>query len=53
MNSSLKTLYFVIGVPYGFSEKVYQINQYQLSLSTMTFNHVMVRLFYCCIYLLI
>lgn len=46
MNSGLKILYFVIGGPYGFSEKIYQRAQYQLSLSAMTFSHVMVRLFF-------
>ena len=46
MNSGLKTLYFVVGGPYGFSEKVYQRANYQLSLSSMTFSHVMVRLFF-------
>lgn len=46
MNSGLKTLYFLIGGPYGFSEKIYQRAQYQLSLSSMTFSHVMVRLFF-------
>jgi 23S rRNA (pseudouridine1915-N3)-methyltransferase len=46
MNSGLKTLYFIVGGPYGFSEKVYQRAQYQLSLSSMTFSHVMVRLFF-------
>lgn len=46
MNSGLKTLYFVVGGPYGFSEKVYQRANYTLSLSAMTFSHVMVRLFF-------
>ncbi len=46
MNSGIKSLYFVVGGPYGFSEKVYQRAQYQLSLSAMTFSHVMVRLFF-------
>jgi 23S rRNA (pseudouridine1915-N3)-methyltransferase len=46
MNSGLKTLYFAVGGPYGFSEKVYQRAQYKLSLSAMTFSHVMVRLFF-------
>jgi 23S rRNA (pseudouridine1915-N3)-methyltransferase len=36
----------VVGGPYGFSEKIYQRAQYQLSLSAMTFSHVMVRLFF-------
>jgi len=46
MNAGLKTLVFVIGGPYGFSETVYQKAQGKLSLSTMTFSHQMVRLFF-------
>ncbi|MAL60056.1 MAG: 23S rRNA (pseudouridine(1915)-N(3))-methyltransferase RlmH [Flavobacteriaceae bacterium] len=46
MNSGLKNLVFVIGGPYGFSEAVYAKAQGKLSLSTMTFSHQMVRLFF-------
>jgi 23S rRNA (pseudouridine1915-N3)-methyltransferase len=46
MNAGLKTLVFVIGGPYGFSETVYQKAQGKLSLSAMTFSHQMVRLFF-------
>jgi len=46
MNSGVKTLVFVIGGPYGFSEEVYQKAQGKISLSLMTFSHQMVRLFF-------
>lgn len=45
MNAGIKTLVFVIGGPYGFSETVYQKSQGKVSLSEMTFSHQMVRLF--------
>ena len=46
MNSGIKTLVFVIGGPYGFSEAVYGKAQGKVSLSAMTFSHQMVRLFF-------
>lgn len=46
MNSGIKTLVFVIGGPYGFSEAVYQKAQGKIALSAMTFSHQMVRLFF-------
>lgn len=46
MNSGAKTLVFVIGGPYGFSEEVYQKAQGKISLSLLTFSHQMVRLFF-------
>lgn len=45
MNSGIKTLSFVIGGPFGFSEAVYTKAQNKISLSPMTFSHQMVRLF--------
>lgn len=45
MNSGIKTLVFVIGGPYGFSDEVYQKANGKVSLSQMTFSHQMVRLF--------
>ena len=45
MNAGIKTLVFVIGGPYGFSETVYQKAQGKVSLSEMSFSHQMVRLF--------
>jgi len=46
MNSGAKTLVFVIGGPYGFSDDVYKKAQGKISLSLMTFSHQMVRLFF-------
>lgn len=46
MNSGIKTLVFVIGGPYGFSSEVYEKANGKISLSTMTFSHQMVRLFF-------
>ena len=46
MNSGAKTLFFVIGGPYGFSDEVYKKANGKISLSLMTFSHQMVRLFF-------
>ena len=46
MNSGIKTLVFVIGGPYGFSDEIYQRANGKVSLSSMTFSHQMVRLFF-------
>jgi len=46
MNSGIKTLVFVIGGPYGFSDAVYTKAHRKISLSLMTFSHQMVRLFF-------
>ncbi|NUY82242.1 23S rRNA (pseudouridine(1915)-N(3))-methyltransferase RlmH [Flavobacterium sp. MAH-1] len=46
MNSGVKTLVFVIGGPYGFSDAVYAKANGKISLSAMTFSHQMVRLFF-------
>ncbi|CAM3442622.1 Ribosomal RNA large subunit methyltransferase H [Flavobacterium longum] len=46
MNAGIKTLVFVIGGPYGFSEAVYAKASGKISLSAMTFSHQMVRLFF-------
>jgi len=45
MLSGAKTLVFVIGGPYGFSEDVYQKSDGKVSFSPMTFSHQMFRLF--------
>ncbi|WP_445721654.1 23S rRNA (pseudouridine(1915)-N(3))-methyltransferase RlmH [Flavobacterium sp.] len=45
MNAGIKTLVFVIGGPYGFSDSVYKQAVGKVSLSEMTFSHQMVRLF--------
>ena len=46
MNAGIKTLIFVIGGPYGFSDAVYKRANGKLGLSKMTFSHQMVRLFF-------
>ena len=46
LNSGRKTVVFVIGGPYGFSEEVYARAQERIALSKMTFSHQMVRLFF-------
>ena len=46
MLSGIKELVFVIGGPYGFSEKLYSRANSQISLSKMTFSHQMARLLF-------
>ncbi|UTW62997.1 23S rRNA (pseudouridine(1915)-N(3))-methyltransferase RlmH [bacterium SCSIO 12741] len=46
MQGTHKSLVFVIGGAYGFSEDVYQRSQDKLALSQMTFSHQMIRLFF-------
>lgn len=46
MVSGRKRVVFVIGGPYGFSQAVYDRADGKVSLSRMTFNHEMVRLFF-------
>lgn len=41
-----KRLVFIVGGPYGFSPKVYQIAHEKISLSKMTFSHQMIRLIF-------
>ena len=41
-----KRIVFLIVGPYGFSDKVYERADAKISLSKMTFNHEMVRLFF-------
>ena len=43
---SAKSLVFVVGGAYGFSEKIYNRADNKLSLSKMTFSHQMVRLIF-------
>lgn len=45
LNRGSKQIVFIIGGAYGFSDEVYKSAQSQLSLSPMTFNHEMIRLF--------
>lgn len=46
MASGRKRVVFVVGGPYGFSGEVYDRADAKISLSKMTFNHEMVRLFF-------
>lgn len=46
MNAGVRSLAFVIGGAYGFSPAVYAVAHHRISLSQMTFNHQMVRLFF-------
>lgn len=46
MNSGIKNLIFIIGGPYGFSPEMYQRAHGKIALSSMTFSHQMVRLFF-------
>lgn len=46
MNTVNKRLVFIIGGPYGFSPKIYNIAHEKISLSRMTFSHQMVRLIF-------
>lgn len=40
-----RSVWFLIGGPYGFSSEMYQRAQEKIALSKMTFSHQMVRLF--------
>ncbi|MDP4238788.1 MAG: 23S rRNA (pseudouridine(1915)-N(3))-methyltransferase RlmH [Bacteroidota bacterium] len=44
--ASHKRIIFVVGGPYGFSERVYQRANGKISLSSMTFSHQMIRLIF-------
>lgn len=46
MNIGRRKVIFVVGGPFGFSQAVYNRADALLSLSKMTFNHEMVRLFF-------
>ena len=46
MLSSVKRMVFVVGGPYGFSERVYKRASGKISLSMMTFSHQMIRLIF-------
>ena len=46
MLASHKRKIFVVGGPYGFSERVYQRANGKISLSSMTFSHQMIRLIF-------
>lgn len=44
--SSTKRMIFVVGGPYGFSERIYKRATGKISLSKMTFSHQMVRVIF-------
>lgn len=46
LEGKVKNLLFVIGGPYGFSEKVYQRANARVSLSKLTFSHQLVRVIF-------
>ncbi len=46
MNRGTKSLAFVAGGPFGFSEEVYKAVPGRISLSEMTFSHQMIRLLF-------
>ena len=46
MLSSVKCMVFVVGGPYGFSERVYKRANGKISLSMMTFSHQMIRVIF-------
>ena len=46
MNTVNKRLVFVIGGPYGFSQKVYDVASEKISMSKMTFSHQMIRVIF-------
>lgn len=46
MNQGTKTLSFVVGGAYGFSDEVYNRANGKLSLSLMTFSHQMIRMIF-------
>ena len=41
-----KKMIFIIGGPYGFSKKIYEMASEKVSLSKMTFSHQMIRLIF-------
>ncbi len=45
MNASMDVV-FLIGGPFGFSDEIYERANFKISLSSMTFSHQMVRLFF-------
>lgn len=45
-NSSVKSLVFIVGGAYGFSDDLYKRANGKISLSKMTFSHQMVRLIF-------
>lgn len=46
MNSVNKRMVFIVGGPYGFSKRIYDIANEKISLSKMTFSHQMIRMIF-------
>ncbi|MDD4489105.1 MAG: 23S rRNA (pseudouridine(1915)-N(3))-methyltransferase RlmH [Paludibacter sp.] len=46
MHSSAKRMVFVVGGPFGFSQKIYDRANGMISMSPMTFSHQMIRLIF-------
>lgn len=46
MHTVPKRLIFIIGGPYGFSQRIYTAAQEKISLSKMTFSHQMIRMIF-------
>ncbi len=46
MNAGIRSLVFVVGGAFGFAPSVHEVAHDKISLSQMTFNHQMVRLFF-------
>lgn len=46
MHTVPRRLVFVVGGPYGFSQRVYEVAHEKISLSKMTFSHQMIRLLF-------
>ena len=46
INAGPKSITFVVGGAYGFSEEVYKMAAFKVSLSRMTFSHQMVRMIF-------
>jgi len=46
MNRGIKNLGFIIGGPYGFTDEIYRHVPEKLSMSSMTFSHQIIRLFF-------
>jgi 23S rRNA (pseudouridine1915-N3)-methyltransferase len=46
MNAGIRSLVFVVGGAFGFAPSVHETAHDKISLSQMTFNHQMVRLFF-------
>ena len=45
-SGSHKRMVFIVGGPYGFSEEMYERGQEKIALSSMTFSHQMIRIFF-------